>query len=250
MTKNVRLMLAGLALAGVSTTVPADPPKEDGLWRGAMSASLSLASGNTKSTNFSIGADGVRATKEDKIALFLTTLYGTREDGGKTVKTANLTRAGGKYDWNLSDRSYVFGALDLERDKLTALDLRTVVGAGAGYKLIKEKDVNYEVFGGLTQNHEKYTSFTRNSTEVLLGEQSDHKLTDTTSFKQRLAVYPSLKDSGEYRMQFDAGLVTAIASGIGFQATLSNRYNSLAPAGSKKSDTLLLMGVNIALGAK
>ncbi len=249
MKASRKLLAATICFLAVSPAL-ADPPKEDGLWRGALSASLSLASGNTQSTNFSIGANALKATKEDKISLFLTSLYGTRDDAGKTVKTANQTRGGGKYDWNLSDRSYAFGMAELEQDKLSSLDLRAVVGGGMGLKLIKEKDTAFEVFGGFTQNHEKYVRSTRNATELLLGEQSDHKLTDSTSFKQRLALFPNLKNSGEYRAQFDAGLVTSIASGVSLQVTLSSRYDSQAPLGTKKTDTLLLTGVNIAFGAR
>jgi putative salt-induced outer membrane protein len=240
----------GLAAVLMACAANANPPKQDGLWRGAFSGSLAVSSGNTDSTNLSLGADAIKATKEDKLALYLTTLYGTRDAGGQTTKTANLARAGIRYEWNMSDRRFVFGALDLERDKLQSLDLRSTIGAGLGYKVIKEADLTWDVFAGLTQNRDNYSTFTRSGTEVLLGQESAHKWSATTTFKQRLAVYPSLKDSGEYRAQFDAGLVTSIASGINLQVTLSNRYNSLAPVGSKKSDTLFLTGINIAFGAK
>jgi putative salt-induced outer membrane protein len=247
-TKFLALAVAGVI--GAASNVAMAEVKEDGQWRGAFAGSLALASGNTKSTNLSLAADGVRATKEDKISLYLTSLYGTNDTGGTTNKTANLLRAGGKYDWNLSDRSYAFGTLDLENDKIQGLDRRTVIGAGLGYKVIKEKDTNFEVFGGITSNSEKYKFSSRTSSELLLGEQSDHKLSESTTFKQRFAIYPNLKDSGKNRSQFDASLVTAIASGISMQFTLAHRQNSAAPAGTKKGDTLFLTGINIALGAK
>jgi putative salt-induced outer membrane protein YdiY len=141
-----------------------------------------------------------------------------------------------------------------------------VAGGGIGYKLIKEKDISWDLFGGIVHASSKNTvtvttlvpppartfdtKVTQNATELLLGEESNHKLSDSTSFKQKLTLFPNLSNSGEHRAQFDAGLVTSIASGISLQVTLSNRYNSLAPAGTKKSDTLLLTGINIALGAK
>jgi putative salt-induced outer membrane protein len=257
---------AAIACALTSTAVLADPPKEDGMWRGSLSASLAVASGNTKSTNFNLGANGVKATKEDRITLFLTSLYGTRDVAGKSEKTANLTRGGGRYDWNLSDRTFVFGTLEAEQDKIQRLDSRVVAGGGFGYKLIKEKDLSWDLFGGVVHSTAKNTvtvtsltplpvrtfdtKVTNNSTELLLGEESNHKLSESTSFKQKLTVFPNLSKSGERRIQFDAGIVTAIANGISLQVTLSNRYDSMAPAGTKKSDTLLLTGINIALGAK
>ncbi len=261
---SYRPLLAAL-LATLPLAALADPPKEDGLWRGALSSSLALASGNTDSLNFSLGANGVKATKENRISAFLTSLYGSRDVAGNTEKTANLTRGGLRYDWNLSDRSFVFGTVEAEQDKIQRLDSRFVLGAGLGYKLIKEKDTTWDLFGGVTHKRDRNTVSTTvgtilvrtiesrvssNATELLLGEESNHKFTDTTSFKQKLTLFPNLSRSGELRAQFDAGLVTSLGGGIGWQVTLSNRYNSEAAAGTKKSDTLLLTGITVALGAK
>ncbi|HEX4857745.1 MAG TPA: DUF481 domain-containing protein [Usitatibacteraceae bacterium] len=263
MKKSLIVSLSTLALTPALAL--ADPPKEDGLWRGALSSSLALASGNTKSTNFSLGANSIKATKEDRISLFLTSLYGSRDVAGKSEKTANQTRGGVRYDWNLSDRLFAFGTLEAEQDKIQRLDSRYLGGAGFGYRFIKEKDLSWDLFGGVSHKRDRNTitttttvapirtfdsTLSSSATELLLGEESNHKITESTSFKQKLTVYPNLSRSGERRMQFDAGFVTSIASGIGLQVTLSNRYNSEAPAGTKKSDTLLLTGVTIALGAK
>jgi putative salt-induced outer membrane protein YdiY len=208
----------------------------------------------------------VRATKEDKITLFLTSLYGSRDGAGKTEKTANLTSGGVRYDLSLSDRLFVFGLAEAEQDKVQRLHSRFIGGAGFGYKVIKEKDTTFDVFGGITGRRDRNTitvtdatvtptrtfdqSVTKSSTELLLGEESNHKLSDSTSFKQKLSLLPNLKNSGEYRAQFDSGLVTSPTSGVSLQVTLSNRLNAEAPAGTKRSDTLLLTGINIALGAK
>lgn len=264
---NKKILAASCAAFCASSTLAfADPPKDDGLWRGALSASLAVASGNTQSTNFNIGADGVKATKDDKLSVFLTSLYGTRKVDGATERTANRTRGGLRYDYNLSDRTFVFGLAEAEQDKIANLDSRILVGAGFGYKIIKEKDTTFDIFGGVSYKQDRNTVTSvieipppartvttresSNATELVLGEESSHKLSDTTSFKQKLTVYPNVSDSGKYRAQFDAGFVTAIASGINFQVTLSNRYNSDVPAGVKKNDTLLLTGINIALGPK
>lgn len=255
-----------VATSIASTVAFADPAKEDGQWRGAFAAGVAIASGNTKSTNFNASVDMLRATKEDKLTVFLTSLYGTRDVAGVSEKTANLSRGGLRYDWNLSDRFFVFGLLEAEQDKVQRLDSRFVGGAGFGYKVIKEKNNTFDIFGGVTGRRDKNTvtvvnstvtpptsidrKVTSSSTELLLGEESNHKLSETVSFKQKLTMYPNLKNSGEYRAQFDSGLVVAVAQGVNLQMTLSDRYNSEAAPGTKKNDVLFLTGINIALGAK
>ena len=189
----------------------AQPPATESQWRGSLTAGLSGASGNTNSLSFNIGADAVKATPADKWSLYLNGLYGTKEDSGETTKTANQARAGARYDYNLTLKTFVFNSLDLERDKLQLLDLRSVVGTGFGTHVIKTLKTTFDVFGGLSYNHEKFTTETRNSIELLFGEESSHKLSDSTSFKHRFVVYPNLRDRGELRAVFDASLMTALS---------------------------------------
>jgi hypothetical protein len=65
-----------------------------------------------------------------------------------------------------------------------------------------------------------------------------------------LTLFPNMTGSGEYRVQFESSFVTAIAKASSLQMTQSNRFNSGAAAGTKKSDTPLLTRINIALGSK
>jgi len=228
----------------------AQPPTPEGQWRGSLTAGLSGASGNTNSLSFNIGADAVKATPTDKWSLYLTALYGTKDDKGERTKTANQARSGARYDYNLTEKTFVFSALDLDRDKLQLLDLRSVVGTGFGTHVIKTLDTTFDLFGGVSYNHERFTTETRDSIELLFGEESWHKLSETTSFKHRLVVYPNLRDRGELRVVFDATLVTALSNRINLQITLSDRYVSNPQPGIKSNDLLFITGINVKFGPK
>lgn len=238
-----------LAVLATSSVWAQAPIKTDNQWRGTANAGLSFASGNTDSTAVNIAANAAKASEQDKLAFYLTTLYGTKKSNGTSEETANLFRAGGKYDRNLSDRVFAFGSIDAEHDKLQDLDLRAVAAGGLGYHIIKNENTVFDVFSGLTYNHERFTTETRNNSELLLGEESQHKLTDTTSLNQRFALYPSITDSGEFRAQFDAGLSTSITKKIELKLTLSNRYQSNPLPGIKKTDTLFLTSIGYRFGA-
>lgn len=244
--KHLVPLLAVLATSSVWAQAPVKP---DNQWRGAANAGLSFANGNTDSTSVNISANAAKATEDDKLNFYLTTLYGTKKTNGVNDETANLLRAGGKYDRNLTDTVFAFGSLDAEHDKLQDLDLRAVTAGGLGYHLIKNENTVFDVFSGLTYNHERFTTETRNNAEILLGEESQHRLTDTTSLNQRFAFYPSITDSGEFRAQFDAGLSTSITKKVELKLTLSNRYQSNPLPGIKKTDTLFLTSIGYRFGA-
>jgi hypothetical protein len=67
------------------------------------------------------------------------------------------------------------------------------------------------VFAGYSYNREDlYDGTTRSFNEGQRGEETTHKLVQETSLRQRLVVYPSLSESGEYRLVFDAGFLAPV----------------------------------------
>ena len=237
--KNQLALAALLALAGsafAQATV-----KDDGQWRAAMGLSASASSGNTKSTNFSLVSDAVKATKQDKWALYANALYG-KADG---VTSANQIRLGTKYDWNLSAQLYAFGAAEAERDSPANLSSRLTLGGGMGYRIINTDPLKFEVFGGVGHVSEHYKGVdSKNHMTLILGEESIHKLGQSTTAKQRLVMYPSLKSGGGYRAQWDAGISVAATSSMNLTAGVSVKTNSKPNQGNKKTDTLFTTGVS------
>ncbi len=240
-----RTLLAA-ALAALSTSAFAQAPS--GEWKGTVSLGASFAQGysGTKNTNFSLAGETSRTTTADKIAFYATTLYAKTSLGNASAETANNFKVGGRYEWNLSPQLYAFGALDFETDKLAGLDLRSAFGAGLGYYVIKSDPLSFTVFGGLGIRQDKYTVGSDNFTELLLGEESTHKLSENVSFKQRLVVYPNLSDSGETRASFDAGLSVKLDGAWNLNVAFADRYDSTSAG--RKHDTLFLVGVGAKFG--
>jgi putative salt-induced outer membrane protein len=243
---QVVLSLCACASCGVPAQIL--NPNIDGLWRGSLSAGLSAASGNTESVSFNVGAEGARARPADKLTFYLSGLYGTKSNHGRTAKTAHQIRGGAKYDFNLSESMFAFGTLDLERDRLQELDLRSVFGTGFGAHMIKTTATTFDVFGGLTYNREAFFEETRNAAESLLGEESAHKLSENTTLKQRFSYYRKLQGHAEFRAGLDASLVVAITRSIGLQLTVSDRYLSNPQPGIKNNDFLFLTGISVKFG--
>lgn len=231
------------------TTHAQDVNKADEQWRGFINAGGSLASGNTKSRSAHLSTEATKLSLDDKMHGYITGLYGTQRDSnGEDKQTANLIRSGGRYDYNISPKNFTFGSLDFERDKLQRLNLRSVVAGGVGKHLISTPEKSFNIMTGLTYSRESFVDDTRYSTELLFAEESNHKISDTASFRQRFALMLNLTDTGEYRAQFDAGLNLAVTKKIGLQLTASDRYQSNPLPGIKKNDALFLASVSYKFG--
>ena len=245
--RQAALVALSVAAAGAHAQATV---KNDGQFRAALGLGASLASGNTKATNLSLNADAVRATDQNKLSLYGNLQYA--RSGGTT--TADQLRLGARYDQNLSAQLFAFGGLDLERNKFANLNLRTQLSAGLGWHVIKSATTTFDLFGGLGHVSDKYKApmvidgRSRDSygyMSLLLGEESTHKLNDSTSFKQRLTLVPNLKNRGEFRANWDAGLAVAMSKTMNLNVGLGFAHNSEPGPGRKATDTLLTTGVSV-----
>jgi putative salt-induced outer membrane protein YdiY len=217
------------------------------LWTGAVDLGLSLTKGNADTLTFTVGAEGIRATRRDKTRVYYASINARNSTNGPSRAIANARRGGVRYDLNVTPRSYIFAFTDLEFDEFQKLDLRLVLGGGAGVNVIKSEMTTFDLFGGGAYNKEIFTTLRRNSAEVFAGEEFTKKLSGRTSIRQRSVIYPNLSETGQYRLQFDAGIITALSRYLSWQVTLSDRYLSNPLPGVRKNDLLLTAGIRVAL---
>ncbi len=224
--------------------------KEDNQWRYALGAGASLASGNSDSKSVNVTADAVKATEYDKWTLHGRLLYG--KDDNQT--TSDQVSAGVRYDRNLSPEWFHFGLLDWLRDRPANLEHRLSVNSGLGYHVFKRDQEFWDLFGGIGYSHDDLVQQTevsdqqRNNygrAELLIGQQSQHRISETATFKQRLSFFPSLEDSDSYRGVFDATLSVAINRRFDLNAALNYRYNSQPGTDLDKVDVLFVTGFTV-----
>jgi len=254
---NNAISLALLTTLLVSGNTFATDPTPDGKWRGNGGAAASLSSGNTRSDSINRTAEAASETVQDKLSVKAQILREHAEVNGIKSRTANQWKLGTRYDYNVSTSTFGFGGLDFSSDELQSLTLRNVVTAGLGSHLIKTADNQLDVFGGLSYRTDRYsgvgitidnvleTKF--NTGEAMIGEESTYKLTDNTTFKQRLSINQNLGSAG-YRAAFDASLLVAINSTMSLTVSIQDRFDSISETPVQKNDFTLFTGINVKFG--
>jgi putative salt-induced outer membrane protein len=239
--RNSRRLAASICLSLVAIATQAQT-QTDGLWHGDISIGGSTASGNTRATTLALRTEASRATTDDKLALSALLNYGTSQSDGLRTRSAELARAGGRYDRNLGPRLFAFGGADGEVNKPGGIRSRWAVNAGAGWHLLRQTRTSWDVFSGLGYTDASFTDgHSRSGAEWLLGQESSHQLGQDTRFKQRFVVYTGGSDTGQ-RATFDATLATAVLGGWTLNTGLVLRYASEVAPGLKKHDSLLTFG--------
>ncbi len=218
------------------------------LWDGGLDFGFSLTTGNIESNTLALGANLARQTRRDKTSLYMAYIKSKNNTGGVSETTANAIRGGARYQIDLTKKLNAFGFADFEYNEVQLLDLRAVLGGGLGYYIIKNERTQFQVFGGGAYNRENFsTGLTRNSAEILIGEELITKVSDRVLFKERFQFFPNLSETGEYRMTFDSSLNTRLTKWLTWNLTVSDRYISNPPFGSKKNDLLFTTGVGVSL---
>jgi putative salt-induced outer membrane protein len=240
----------GLGLAAATDAAAQLVIKEDGQWRYGIGVGASVATGNSSQKSLNATADAVKATAHHKWTLYGRLLRG--EDDGET--TSDQLAAGVRYDRELSRQWFHFGLVDWLRDRPANISQRWSANTGLGFHIFKEEKDFWDVFAGVGYSQDSFVTSTvvaeelRGSygrAELLVGEQSQHVLTENTTLKQRLSVFPNLEESGSYRAVFDTTLAVAMNRRFALTASLNYRYNSDPGTDLEKGDLLFVTGIMV-----
>jgi len=226
------------------------PELTDAVWKFAASLGGSKTSGNTDSTQLNLSGEAARITDDSKLNLAVRGLYAETNDN----RTGANLYINTQYDRDFTRDWFGFGKLDALRDHPANIHLRTSAYTGVGYHFVRTPENTWDVSGGLGYTEDRYVRPAQvagalrqeyGRVEAVISESSSHKLTDNTSIRQKFGVFPNLKNSGEYRMVFDAGLSVAINSALSLTTGWTYRYDSDPGTGINKVDTVWVTGIGV-----
>ena len=215
-------------------------------WAAGANFGFALTRGNSQSKNLALAFNADRKTLHDKLALYSTAVYSTNDAPGAIPSTtANAEQGGIRYDHDITPRLFDFIGADFQADSLQLLNLRSVLGAGLGFHVIKREATTLDVLAGANYTHESYLPFSRNFPSATFGDEFMHKLHGSTVVTQSLYFYPNLSDTGEYRTTFTFGTITKMSKWLGWQNSFGDIYVSNPPAGRKKNDIIFTTGLSV-----
>ena len=225
-------------------------------WKGSGTVGLSLARGNSETTNLNTATAVERKTPDDDFAVSESSLYTTDNAPGGGV-TANAVLGSIKYNRNFAPRLFAAAEGDFTHDELQDLTLRAIYTGGIGVHAIANPNTTLDILGGINYTRETYNgtvanpspSFQRNLPGLTFGEVFMHKFRSLTTLNETASIYPDLDDLSQYRASFDANAVTKISKWLGWQISVSDRYVTNPPIPTTKSnDVILSTGINLAFG--
>lgn len=216
------------------------------LWAGTGTVGLAGTRGNAQTMTFTAGINAARQTKNDKTSLYFGFIKASATTGDEKQDTAEAVRGGISYSHNVRPRFFFSVFNDYEYDRFQDLDLRFVIGGGAGFHAWKTEISRLDLLAGVAYNRSSFsTPFVRKSAEAYWGNEYSLKLSSSTTLVQSYRMFNDLDDTSIYRVNFDVGLSTKLQKWLSWNISLSDRYLSEPAPGRESNDLLYTTGLGI-----
>lgn len=216
-------------------------------WTGAVVAGAVLSRGNTESSSASVGADAMLRTERTRTTLGAGYNYANQRDNDtrKNSTSADEWFAKGKYDYFIYDKTYFYGNIKYEQDRIADLDRRVAPGTGMGYQWVEKPDFNFFTEGGFSYVNEKYSNpeETRSYAAARLAYHLDKTFNSHVKGFHNLEFIPDLEDRQAFLVDTDVGLRTAITERMFVEAKARMAYNAQPADNREKKDLRYTLGV-------
>lgn len=186
-------------------------------WSGAVNLGLTERSGNTKSRDWH--ADGIITGEGEEDRVTFEGEFNREITEGDT--TADDFMLAAQHDHFVSKRTYFYTNAQIEQDEPQNLNLRTTVGTGGGYELIKTDRTKLSVEAGPAYIHE----------DLIQGE--DHGYFAgrwAVNFEYAVWEFAKFFHKHEGRTEFEDAGNTVIDSSTGFRFPFSDGFMLTAKA--------------------
>ncbi|MFA7174726.1 MAG: DUF481 domain-containing protein [Kiritimatiellia bacterium] len=218
-------------------------------WSGSVIMGATFNRGNTHNDSASIDANAQLRRKDDRILLGAGYRFDKQRDKstGKDNTTEDSWFLKGKYDYFVSEKTYLYGNALYEKDHISHLDMRLTPGVGAGYQWIERANLNFNTEGGLSYVHAKYTDpdETREHMSVRLAYHLDKKLNEYVKAFHNVECLPSLESTDYYLINADAGIQTKIVGRWVVEAKAALEHDAKPAEDRDKTDYRYVLGLGL-----
>jgi putative salt-induced outer membrane protein YdiY len=220
------------------------PPVE---WKGAITFNGLVTRGNSETTNIGASLRAERRSETDRITLAAGYYYGREKDRDTGDESTTVDNVFGfaKYDYFVTKKFYLFGAVRAERDRIADLDLRFTPSVGAGYQWFEGPTFNLSTEAGVAWVYEDFRDEpARDHFAARLAYHVDWTPHKGVTLFHNLEWLPAFDGPlRDYNLNLDAGLRAAIFQAFFAEAKIEYRYDSIPAQGAEKADVRYLLGV-------
>jgi putative salt-induced outer membrane protein YdiY len=244
-TESQTLSAQTLDIDDIAAINPPEPEKPR--WKGTLNAGLFYSSGNTRKDSYNIGFSFKKDSEEDRISFRGDTIKSREEQAGEKEVTEDWWKLNGKYDYFISDRTYLYANSEYKKDDIANLDRRVIIGGGLGRQFIDQSDVmtlDGEI--GLASVYEKYEGQeSENEMSLRLAYNLFKRLANKLVFNHGLEYYPQTSDMSDYYLSTFGEFKFDVTSTVFSSYKVIFDYDPTPAQGSGSTDVKHLLSLGV-----
>lgn len=236
------------AAAAATNAPPTSPP-----WDASAAFGLSLTKGNSDTLLFNLDIIAAKKWGEGLRNEFRTGFNGNYGENEGT-KNAESARAYAQYNRLFTEKLFGYMRVEGLYDAIAAIDYRFTISPGLGYYLIKDAKttLSFEAGPGYIIEREGVVTLPDGTTTggerndyftLRFAERFDYKLNDKAKIWQLIEYLPQVDDWGNYIINGEVGIETAITKHFSQRTFLQDTYHSRPTPGRKDNDIKLVAGI-------
>jgi len=204
-------------------------------WSGRASVGGTLETGNNEASNVIADIEAKARDKNNRFKLGAEANYGT-EDGERTDNDQQIY---GEYDRFVTEKWFIGGRQDFERDEFEELDLRSKTSAFTGYQFYERDDLNLSIKSGPSYIYEKFENGDTES-DLALGWLLDY---DQKFMDDKLQVFHNheiqtpFADTGAFLFESATGARVPIGEKLDASAQVDFDWDNDPVDGVQEGDT-------------
>jgi putative salt-induced outer membrane protein YdiY len=224
--------------------VSARPLIEHDVWHqtGYVTAAAKDSAGNTNEQDLAL--DLKMSARRGSVRQSLIAAYNTQTQ--RDVKTSDARKVGYKYDYFVSEKWYLNGLLNWERNVFQDLESRRLFGGGIGYQFFDTDLIRLAVDGGLGYMTEQYSS-DEDRKALVFREGTDFTYRINAfglQFFHRNTYLLMFDRLDDWRIQSETGFNLPVVGRLNAQTKLKFDYMNIPADGAHAMDRTWLFGLN------
>jgi putative salt-induced outer membrane protein YdiY len=210
--------------------------------KGKVAFSGTVRSGNVDSVLTALHAEATKDCSEDRLTAAIDALY------GKTDEELSAASVGGKARWDhfYSKTFYSYASAEALYDDIQNLDLRAIVGIGAGDFLWKcNEDRSWSVEAGISALYEDFSTSddAEFSPAARVGTTYKEILFEDLKLEEQAEILVPLNDFGRYLARSRTTLGVPLCKDLALRLSLEITYQGDPPDDTDALDILGLVGI-------
>jgi putative salt-induced outer membrane protein YdiY len=200
------------------------------------------AAGNTRLTT--ITANGRFVVKVHSWAFTQQTNYNFGKTDG--VASANQLKTGLRGDHTFFKRAGFFASSTYERNRFAGLLRRSDQSGGLTWRVLDFPNDSLKFDSGGVYSEAIHTDSTRQYSPAARGAIAyKHSFGGTSALIQTAEYIPTLKNTGQYRINSETALVAKMVNHFGLRLAYAVKYDNKPADGFRKADRILTTGLQV-----